>query len=442
MGSDMKKLHDASNKDKLQEIWNTLQEKTIDYLINLLKRCCNIESRDEINHIYALIPMAVYLYNNDNRLSEMQIKKMMRWFLYSQIRERYVSQLGTKLDHDIKIVCERDDPFIVMLDEIKLERPLTIVPDEFIGKTVRSPLFNLMKLYFKSKGAICLGTGVSLMRNMGKRYNLDDDHIFPWAKLRDNGYDKNNTYKYNLAQELTNREILCTDENRWKKKDMDAFEYLSEVKLRHPNALQLQCIPEDENLWRIDRYEDFLSVRRNMLSTELNEYLDSFIYKEKKNIDIKSLIQQGECQNVEFKSSLRWDYKENTVNKKLEFVIAKTLCGFLNSDGGVLIIGVDDDGNVLGLDKDYNTLNKRDKDGFQLALNNVINNYLGKDIWVDIRIVSCDDKEVCVVEAKPSKRSVFIKNEGREEFYIRRGSATTPLSFSEMEKYISEKNNL
>ena len=439
IGSDMKKLHDASNKDKLQKIWNILQEKTLDYLLTLLKTHCNIENRDEINHIYALIPMAVYLYNNENRLSEVQIKKMMRWFLYSQIRERYVSQLGTKLDHDIKIVCEKEDPFVTLLDEIKLERPLKIVPDEFIGKTVRSPLFNLMKLYFKSKGAICLGTGVSLMRNMGKRYNLDDDHIFPWAKLRDNGYDKNNTYKYNLAQELTNREILCTDENRWKKKDMDAFDYLSEVKKRYPNALRLQCIPEDENLWKIDRYEDFLSVRRDMLSKELNEYLDSFIFKESDILDVKSLIQQGECQNIEFKSSIRWDYKENTVNKKLEFVIAKTLCGFLNSDGGNLIIGVDDDGNVLGLDKDYSTLSKQDKDGFQLALNNIINNYLGKDVWVDINVVPCDEKEVCVIKANPSKRSIFVKNDGREEFYIRRGSATTPLSFSEMEKYVSEK---
>lgn len=439
MGSDMKKLHDPNNKDKLQKIWAVLQDKTIDYLITLLKTHCKIENRDEINHIYALVPMAVYLYNHDNRLSEFQIKKMMRWFLYSQIRERYVSQLGTKLDHDIKIVCEKEDPFVVMLDEIKLERPLTIVPDEFIGKPIRSPLFNLMKLCFKSKGAICLGTGVSLMRNMGKRYTLDDDHIFPWAKLRDNGYDKNNTFKYNLAQELTNREILCTDENRWKKKDMDAFDYLSEVKKRYPNALHLQCIPEDERLWSIDRYEDFLSVRREMLSRELNEFLDSFVFKKEDTIDVKSLIQRGECQNVEFKSSIRWDYKENTINKKLEFVIAKTLCGFLNSDGGTLIIGVDDGGNILGLDRDYNTLNKHDKDGFQLALNNIINTYLGKDVWLDINIVPCDDKEVCVIKANPSKRSIFVKNEGKEEFYIRRGSSTTPLSFSEMEKYISGK---
>jgi predicted HTH transcriptional regulator len=176
-----------------------------------------------------------------------------------------------------------------------------------------------------------------------------------------------------------------------------------------------------------------------MLSSELNEYLDSFIYKEGSDVDVKALIQQGECQNIEFKSSIRWDYKENTVNKKLEFVIAKTLCGFLNSDGGTLIIGVDDNGNVLGLDKDYSTLSKNDKDGFQLALNNIINTYLGKDIWVDINIVPCDNKDVCVIKANPSKRSVFVKNEGKEEFYIRRGSGTTPLSFSEMEKYILER---
>ena len=68
--------------------------------------------------------------------------------------------------------------------------------------------------------------------------------------------------------------------------------------------------------------------------------------------ELKELVLIGENEKLELKSTLRYDIRENTVNKKLEFVIAKTISAFLNSEGGILIIGVDDDGNALGLDKD------------------------------------------------------------------------------------------
>ena len=65
--------------------------------------------------------------------------------------------------------------------------------------------------------------------------------------------------------------------------------------------------------------------------------------------DIEELIQAGENERVEFKSSIRYDYYRKTTNRDLEVIIAKTITGFMNAKGGKLIIGVDDDGNVLGL---------------------------------------------------------------------------------------------
>jgi predicted HTH transcriptional regulator len=57
---------------------------------------------------------------------------------------------------------------------------------------------------------------------------------------------------------------------------------------------------------------------------------------------------------LEFKSSLRWGVPEGGVNKTLEKVIVKTIAGFLNSkDGGTLLIGVADNGTILGLEGDY-----------------------------------------------------------------------------------------
>lgn len=276
IGSDMTKLHDSSNKAKIQNIWQIISSDTLDYVLNLLKQYCHIESRKEINYVYALIPMIAFVFKNNNRLSDVQIKQMIRWFLYSQIKERYLSQLGSKLDRDIKIIYENAEPFKVLIDEIQSERHLQIKAEDFIGKMVTNPLFNLMKMYFKSVNAVCLGTGSGLSKNIGKKYELDNDHIFPWAKLRDAGYDKSSTFKYALAQELTNRELLVASENRWRKSDTSAHEYLSEVKQRFPYALELQCIPDDEELWNIERYEDFLQKRREMLSEKLNSFIEQF----------------------------------------------------------------------------------------------------------------------------------------------------------------------
>ena len=78
--------------------------------------------------------------------------------------------------------------------------------------------------------------------------------------------------------------------------------------------------------------------------------------------NILTLIKEGESDKVEFKSSLRYDYKNSNVNKSLEEVVVKTIAGFMNSDGGMLLIGVGDKGAILGLENDYFSLKNEDSD--------------------------------------------------------------------------------
>ena len=81
---------------------------------------------------------------------------------------------------------------------------------------------------------------------------------------------------------------------------------------------------------------------------------------------IEDLIDEGESDELEFKSTLRWDIKEGAVNKKLEEVILKTVAAFANSQGGTLLIGVDDQGTILGLEQDYLSLEGGNRDKFEL----------------------------------------------------------------------------
>ena len=120
------------------------------------------------------------------------------------------------VDKDIGIVVRSETPFDDLLNIIKMERPLRVSPDEFIGVDIRNALYSLMRWYFKSRNAVCLSTGINIRKNMGKRYALEWDHIFPYSVLKENGYDLNNRFKYSLAHEITNRVILTQTANRTK----------------------------------------------------------------------------------------------------------------------------------------------------------------------------------------------------------------------------------
>lgn len=155
--------------------------------------------------------------------------------------------------------------------------------------------------------------------------------------------------------------------------------------------------------------------------------------------DWQVIIDKGENDLIEFKSSLRWDYRQEKVNKALEQVIVKTISAFLNTQGGMLFIGVDDDGNALGLQNDYQSLSKNSRDGFMLTLTNLINQNMGKSThkFITINIISINEKDVCIVTAEKSDKPVFIGKGDSEEFYIRASASSQPLGMSETFKYIS-----
>lgn len=158
------------------------------------------------------------------------------------------------------------------------------------------------------------------------------------------------------------------------------------------------------------------------------------------------LIAKGESDRLEFKSSMRWDMNNDCKNVKLEDVIVKTVGAFANSEGGILIIGVRDDGEPLGLEKDYSTLKKPDKDGFELHLREILGTAYSieaaaKNVKIEFPTVS--GREICAVIVSPASGPLFMKTvdpkRGKvEKFYIRSGNSSRELeNLSEISKYES-----
>lgn len=447
--AEMEKLHKQDNLEEMKKARWLLDKKVLDYVCNILKSHAFIDHTKEINSIYALVPIIVYVFHKAwQKLTQEEISKVVKRFYYSQIRVRYISQLPQKLNKDLTIIKNSHSPFDDLLWVIKDERSLTIDENEFIWVGVLHPLFWLMKWFFKSKWAVCLSTGLTLRKNMGKKYSLERDHIFAYSILKNNGYDINNRHKYGLAQEITNRAILTQEWNRTKS-NMDAEIYLKQVSEQLPSSLKLQCIPEDKELWKLENFELFLKKRRQILAEQLNQFLEWLTKTNESTlqVSIEDLIEEWESKYMEFKSSLRRDTKEWIVNKLLEYVILKVISSFSNAEWGTLLIGVNDDGKVLGLQNDYDSL-WGDRDEFELHLTNIISRTFGADFKstnIEITFPIVHEHEICMIQIKQWDRPLYIEEidknwQKKEKFFARSGNSSWEFSsLEEMNNYIKKR---
>ena len=150
----------------------------------------------------------------------------------------------------------------------------------------------------------------------------------------------------------------------------------------------------------------------------------------------------GESGNLEFKSSARWNLKENRADKVMEQIVVKIAAGFLNVEsGGTLLLGVDDSGNILGLENDYKTSGKKNRDSYENWLTTTLLGEFGKDSSPLIRITfhDTDGKDVCQLVLKPSPRPIFVKEGYAEHLYIRTGNSTRLLTSREAVEYCKQR---
>jgi hypothetical protein len=216
-------------------------------------------------------------------------------------------------------------------------------------------------------------------------------------------------------------------------------EYLPEVNDKFPDALSSQFIPMDPELWRIERYREFLEARRELIARKMNEFTNSLIEEpeETHRRPISDLISLGEGYNLEFKSTLQWDLVERSRSKALRFAVLKTIAAFMNSDGGTLVIGVEDDGTVCGLGNDL-TLVDGSIDRFEQLLTTLVGEMMGHQLapLYMVRFEPVDGKQVCAVDVERAPGPVFVKTERGKGFCVRVGNTTRFLDSESSHQYI------
>ncbi|MFZ4706811.1 MAG: helix-turn-helix domain-containing protein [Bacteroidales bacterium] len=142
---------------------------------------------------------------------------------------------------------------------------------------------------------------------------------------------------------------------------------------------------------------------------------------------IEDLLIRGEGKQIEYKSTLLFNPRAEKAGLNSKGVIAKTICSFLNSVGGFLLIGINDDGIPIGLKSDFRRSGEKGpKDFFQLEFDQMLSLFFKREVHVNIigGFAMINDIDIFIVKIWPSFYPVFIKvNEGKQ-FYIR-GTASS-----------------
>ncbi|WP_217433665.1 DUF3320 domain-containing protein [Caulobacter sp. S45] len=160
---------------------------------------------------------------------------------------------------------------------------------------------------------------------------------------------------------------------------------------------------------------------------------------------LETLIAGGETNRLEFKETLRWDIRLKKINRKLEDVAIKTIAAFTNMEGGVLLIGVQDDGTVVGLASDL-ACSGDSRDQFELHLTNLINARFGhafKASKIRVSFPEAQGRAICRVDVQPSREAVFVSLADQsgavaERLFVRSGNASHEIPPSQIPGFVRE----
>ena len=379
-----------------------------------------------------------------------------RWFFMAHTSGRYTSSPETQIESDLSRLSslspEDANGFCETLDGI-VRSIFTgdyweiSLPNRLDTSSARSPVLFAYWAALNILGAEVLFSRLRVRELLdptsGAPRSIERHHLFPKAHLAVQGITTNP--RVNAIANMAFVDWSENDEIR----DKGPLEYWPVMTAEIPaEAIKQQAawhaLPVG---WEQMEYEAFLDRRRALMAQVIRQGFETLcgtggVPHESSPAEIVSL---GESQFVEFKSTARVNLHTGKVDRKIEHVIVKTVCGFLNGEGGTLFIGIADNGAFLGLDDDLATLRGRGgRDGYELFLRQCLDNGLSSPTAgvVSIAFEEFEGREVCVVKVAASGRPVFAKSLGdaiAAEFWVRVGNATKQLHGDDMLAYQAER---
>ena len=380
-----------------------------------------------------------------------------RWFFMAHTTGRYTTSPESQIEADLGRVASLQEgdgvAFCAELDRIvrsNFTRDYWEIslPNRLDTSSARSPVLFAYWAALNLLDAELLFSDLKIRELLDPQVtaprSIERHHLFPKAYLAKSGITA--TRQVNAT---ANMAFLDWPENTTigKESPQDYWPTMAATvsKERLERQLYWHALPVG---WDQLDYGTFLERRRNLIALVVRDGFNT-LWEDRVPVpqsSVADLLTLGESQTVEFKSTARWNLHTGQAEKKMEHVIVKTVCGFLNAEGGTLLIGVDDSGVPIGLTNDMSTIgNKANRDGYELFLRQHLDNSLSTRSVGTVRIhfEQVSDREICAVTVAASGKPVFAKalEGGQEphEFWVRMGNATKQLHGDDMVEYQSDR---
>lgn len=426
-------------REALESGWQQL-EQILDYLVGILPHHAFVHSSRDLNTNNVLIPLIVYLSVHEGRFpNEQARKRAIHWLYAAHTWSRYTAQTDQRLEHDVSLVVREPEPWTALRDAIIDQRGrIEVKASDLEGRGIAHPLYRMAFITAKAHGAVDWFNGAPLGVPHGGRYRVHNHHIFPSSVLYDEGYNSGSHLDRKVVNEVGNRAWLTATTNQELSSERPVI-YFPQVEEKYPGALAKQFIPMDPELWKVENYAEFLQVRRQLIAQRINDFMLALISEPEvvHERPVAELIQMGESTTLEFKSTFQWDVVKNEQNRHLRLMVLKTIAAFLNTEGGTLVIGVEDDGHVLGLQPDLRTFGNS-PDRFEQVLTGDLRERIGPEFapFIEIRFEAVDGEQVCVVDVDKAPEPAFVEGQRDKEFYVRLGNTTRNLNPEEAVRYV------
>lgn len=221
---------------------------------------------------YAVPVLTRFLDQKGRDLDAVESDKMLYWYFQAAMWGRFSGSTEGHISQDLATL--ENGGIDSLLEQLHLWRGgFGIQPDHFSGWSMGARFYPVLYMLTRTGEARDMGSGLPLKSLLlGKMNQLEMHHIFPKSLL----YAQN--YRKSEVNALANFCFLTKDTNL-RISNQDPETYLAEVEERNPGVLASQWIPQDPDLWTLDRYPAFLEARRNLLAQAANELLSELLHQ-------------------------------------------------------------------------------------------------------------------------------------------------------------------
>lgn len=266
-------LHDAEPAEVQDGLRRSV--KAINASLNMIGGRLGLDHDRVLFGRFAVPVMSHYLDRVGGTLPARERDRLLFWFVQCGMWGRYSSSVESFIDQDLKAIEKIDGGLDRLIHQLALAQGgLKVLPGHFGGWSLGARFYPVLYLLTRVGGAMDWGLGLPLKANMlGKGSKLEVHHIFPKSIL----YKAPHGYQRPEVNAVANFCFLTKDSNLDILADHPEV-YFPQVEAAHPGALASQWIPDDPQLWRIDRYRDFLVARQELLAKAANSFLADLLH--------------------------------------------------------------------------------------------------------------------------------------------------------------------